>query len=109
MEVIVKNKETSERFEDGKLAACGTINDISVMDAQPVALASAVILEEGFLIEDLEKIIGSMDASCREVGISVVTGDTKDLLILHHIAGAHNNTTTHWVLRRRHKLIQCSL
>ncbi len=61
----------------GKLAACGTINDISVMGARPVALASAVILEEGFLIDDLEKIMHSMDASCREVGISVITGDTK--------------------------------
>ncbi|MDJ1422951.1 MAG: hydrogenase expression/formation protein HypE [Candidatus Methanoperedens sp.] len=61
----------------GKLAACGTINDISVMGARPIALASAVILEEGFLTEDLEKIMHSMDASCREVGISVITGDTK--------------------------------
>ncbi len=61
----------------GKLAACGTINDVSVMGAKPVALASAIILEEGFLIDDLEKIIRSMNVSCREVGVSVITGDTK--------------------------------
>jgi hydrogenase expression/formation protein HypE len=61
----------------GKLAACGTINDISVMGAKPIALASAIILEEGFLIADLEKIIRSMDTSCRKAGVSVITGDTK--------------------------------
>ncbi len=61
----------------GKLAVCGTVNDVSVMGAKPVALASAIILEEGLLTEDLEKIMRSMDASCREVGISVITGDIK--------------------------------
>lgn len=61
----------------GKLAVCGTVNDVSVMGAKPVALASAIILEEGFLTGDLEKITRSMDASCNEVGISVITGDIK--------------------------------
>ncbi len=61
----------------GKLAVCGTVNDVSVMGAKPVALASAIILEEGFLTEDLEKIMRSMDTSCKEVGISVITGDIK--------------------------------
>jgi hydrogenase expression/formation protein HypE len=61
----------------GRLAACGTINDVSVMGARPVALASSLIIEEGFPSEDLERIVRSMNGACREVGISVATGDTK--------------------------------
>ncbi|MFQ6136678.1 MAG: hydrogenase expression/formation protein HypE [Candidatus Hydrothermarchaeales archaeon] len=61
----------------GRLAACGTINDVSVMGAKPLALASSIIVEEGFLIKDLERITRSMDEVCREAGISIVTGDTK--------------------------------
>lgn len=61
----------------GSLAACGTMNDISVMGAKPVALTSSVILEEGFLISDLEKILHSMNASCEEIGTALIAGDTK--------------------------------
>lgn len=61
----------------GRLAACGTINDVSVMGAKPLALACSLIIEEGFLVEDLERIIRSLNDACREVDISVVTGDTK--------------------------------
>ncbi len=61
----------------GTLAACGTINDISVMGAKPIALTSSLIIEEGFLISDLEKILHSMNKSCDEVGTSVIAGDTK--------------------------------
>lgn len=61
----------------GKLAACGTINDVAVMGATPIALASAVIMEEGFKTEDLVRIIKSIDAVCKKTGVSVITGDTK--------------------------------
>lgn len=61
----------------GKLAACGTINDISMMGACPVALSLALIIEEGFETEELERIIRSLDEVCRDIGVSVITGDTK--------------------------------
>lgn len=61
----------------GKLAACGTINDISMMGAKPVALSLAIIIEEGFETSELERIIRSLDEVCRNTGVSVVTGDTK--------------------------------
>ncbi|MFZ3168918.1 MAG: hydrogenase expression/formation protein HypE [Candidatus Methanoperedens sp.] len=61
----------------GKLAACGTINDISMMGARPIALSLAVIIEEGFEISELERIIQSLDKVCRDTGVSVITGDTK--------------------------------
>lgn len=61
----------------GKLAACGTINDISMMGARPLALSLALIIEEGFETSDLERIIRSLDDVCTGIGISVITGDTK--------------------------------
>lgn len=61
----------------GKLAACGTINDISMMGAKPLALSLAIIIEEGFESDELELIIRSLDKVCRETGVSVITGDTK--------------------------------
>lgn len=61
----------------GRLAVAGTVNDISVMGADPVALTSAFILEEGFPISDFEKIMISMSDACREAGVYVLTGDTK--------------------------------
>ncbi len=61
----------------GKLAACGTINDISMMGARPIALSLALIIEEGFETSDLERIIRSLDEVCRDTGVSVITGDTK--------------------------------
>ena len=61
----------------GKLAACGTINDLSMMGAKPLALSLAVIIEEGFESDELELIIRSLDQICRETQVSVITGDTK--------------------------------
>jgi len=61
----------------GKLAACGTINDVAVMGAEPLALASSIIMEEGFPSEDLERVITSMNAVCEETGVPIITGDTK--------------------------------
>lgn len=61
----------------GRLAIAGTVNDIAVLGAQPLALTSAFIIEEGFLLTDFEKIVKSMNETCKEAGVYVVTGDTK--------------------------------
>ena len=62
----------------GRLAVAGTVNDLAMMGAtEPLALTSAVIVEEGFRRADLEAIQRSMLATCREAGVAVVTGDTK--------------------------------
>ncbi|MDR3075638.1 MAG: hydrogenase expression/formation protein HypE [Candidatus Methanoplasma sp.] len=61
----------------GRISVSGTVNDISVMGATPIALACSVILEEGLDIEVVDKIMGSMGATSRECGVPIVTGDTK--------------------------------
>jgi hydrogenase expression/formation protein HypE len=61
----------------GRLSISGTVNDISVLGAQPRALACGLILEEGLSMSDFEKIIVSMRQTCIEAGVGIVTGDTK--------------------------------
>lgn len=61
----------------GRLAISGTVNDIAVMGAEPIALSSAFLIEEGFAIENLEKILESMHIACNESGVQIITGDTK--------------------------------
>ena len=61
----------------GRISIAGTVNDIAVMGAKPLALTNSMIISEGFSIEDLEKIIKSMDQTCQEAEVSIVTGDTK--------------------------------
>ena len=61
----------------GRLAVAGTINDIAMVGAQPVALTSGFVLEEGLLLADLERILESMEKTCREAEVYIVTGDTK--------------------------------
>jgi hydrogenase expression/formation protein HypE len=61
----------------GKLAVNGTVNDLAMSGARPLYLSVGFILEEGFLIEDLRRILASMRAAAEEANISVVTGDTK--------------------------------
>ncbi len=62
----------------GRLAVAGTVNDLAVMGATEVlGLTCAVILEEGFSRADLERIQGSIRATCDEAGATIVTGDTK--------------------------------
>lgn len=61
----------------GKLAICGTINDIAVSGATPLFLSSSFIIEEGFPMEHLEKIVKSMSAEAKYARIQIVTGDTK--------------------------------
>jgi hydrogenase expression/formation protein HypE len=61
----------------GRLAVSGTVNDISVMGGKPIALSLALILEEGFPVEDLDRIMYSIADTCREADVYIVTGDTK--------------------------------
>ena len=61
----------------GRLAVVGTINDLSVMGAEPVALSLGLILEEGLPLDLLDRVVASIAATAKEAGVSVVTGDTK--------------------------------
>lgn len=61
----------------GKLAVCGTVNDLLVSGAKPMYLSLALIIEEGFSVEKLEIIAKSIGTTCKEAGVSVITGDTK--------------------------------
>ncbi|HEY6001382.1 MAG TPA: hydrogenase expression/formation protein HypE [Anaeromyxobacter sp.] len=62
----------------GRLGVCGTVNDLAMMGAtEPLALTCAVILEEGFAREDLERIVASMREAALEAKAPIVTGDTK--------------------------------
>ncbi len=61
----------------GSLAVHGTINDLAVMGARPLYLAASFILEEGFALAELVRIVDSMAAASRAAGVPVVTGDTK--------------------------------
>src|SRR6266567_4942057 len=61
----------------GKLAIHGTINDLAMAGAEPLYLSAGFILEEGFPIADLRRIVESMAAAAREAGVAIVTGDTK--------------------------------
>ncbi|MCX6013226.1 MAG: hydrogenase expression/formation protein HypE [Chloroflexi bacterium] len=61
----------------GKLAICGTVNDLSMNGAKPLYLSNALIIEEGLPISDLKKIVASMKEAAEEAGIKIVTGDVK--------------------------------
>lgn len=61
----------------GRLAICGTVNDVAMSGARPLALSAGFILEEGLPIETLEKVVRSMAESAAECGVPIVTGDTK--------------------------------
>jgi hydrogenase expression/formation protein HypE len=61
----------------GRLAVCGTVNDLAMAGARPLGLSTAFIIEEGFRIADLERVLASMQAAAQEAGVPVVAGDTK--------------------------------
>ena len=61
----------------GSLAVHGTLNDVAMSGAKPLYLSAGFILEEGFPLADLERIVASMGQAAREAGVPVVTGDTK--------------------------------
>jgi len=61
----------------GRLSISGTVNDISCLGAEPIALACGFVLEEGLALTDFERILTSMRKACDEAGAYVITGDTK--------------------------------
>lgn len=61
----------------GKLSICGTVNDLAVTGAIPKYISVGLIIEEGFAIDDLKKILASMSAAASEANVKIVTGDTK--------------------------------
>jgi len=61
----------------GRIAVAGTVNDIAVLGAEPYALACGFILEEGLPLADFERILASMQKTCLEAKVSIITGDTK--------------------------------
>jgi len=61
----------------GKLAVCGTINDLSVVGATPLFLSCGLVIEEGFEMSSLRKVVRSMQGTAERAGVKIVTGDTK--------------------------------
>lgn len=61
----------------GRLAVCGTVNDLAVTGARPLYISLSLIIEEGFSLSDLGRIVDSINAAADEAGVTVVTGDTK--------------------------------
>lgn len=61
----------------GKLAVCGTVNDLAVQGADPLYLSLGMIIEEGLAVADLERIVEAIASAAAEAGVVVVTGDTK--------------------------------
>ena len=61
----------------GKVSVCGAINDLAVMGARPLAISCGMIIPEGFSITDLETVVQPMNAALEEIGVPLITGDTK--------------------------------
>ena len=61
----------------GKLAVCGTVNDIAMCGGEPKYLSCALIIEEGFPLADFERVLDSLRGAAEKAGVQVVTGDTK--------------------------------
>jgi hydrogenase expression/formation protein HypE len=61
----------------GKLAVCGTVNDLSMNGAKPLYFSLSAIIEEGFLLNELEQIMQSIKKAAEEAGVSIIAGDTK--------------------------------
>jgi hydrogenase expression/formation protein HypE len=77
----------------GRLAVCGTVNDLAMMGAtEPLGLSCGVVLEEGFARESLRRVHASMREACVEAGTTIVTGDTK-VMARGEIDGIVLNTT----------------
>lgn len=73
----------------GRLAVCGTVNDLLMMGAQPRYLSAGFIIEEGLSLEALDKVAESMASTAAEAGVSIVAGDTK---VIEGKGGLYINT-----------------
>lgn len=63
----------------GKIAVCGTVNDLCMVGAKPLYLSCSLIMEEGFSMDELKRILVSMADTARDCGVKIVCGDTKVL------------------------------
>ena len=61
----------------GRLAMCGTVNDLSMVGAHPIYLSLSLIIEEGLPMDELERVVRSIKAATQEAEVTIVTGDTK--------------------------------
>ncbi len=61
----------------GSLAVCGTSNDLAVVGAEPKFLSLALVIQDGFSLEEFERILDDVKESSRSAGVSIITGDTK--------------------------------
>jgi hydrogenase expression/formation protein HypE len=75
----------------GRLAVCGTVNDIATSGATPLYLTVGFVLEEGFPVADLRRVVETMATSAEEAGVRIVTGDTK-VVDRGHGDGVYINT-----------------
>jgi len=82
----------------GRLAICGTVNDVATSGATPLYISVGFVLEEGFPVADLRKVLVSMRDAAREAGVRIVTGDTK-VVEKGHGDGIFINTAGVGVLR----------
>ncbi len=87
----------------GELAVNGTVNDLAVSGARPLYLSAGFILEEGFPVQDLRRVINSMASAAQHAGVKVVTGDTK-VVQRGKADGCYINTSGIGVLERPERL-----
>lgn len=87
-----------------KLAACGTINDLPAMGARPLAMASAVLIEKGFPISTLKKILLSMNEVIQEFDVAPIAGDeghreggVDEIILSTCLAGSMNCLKGFWI------------
>src|SRR5512138_3661874 len=76
----------------GRLAVCGTVNDVAMSGAEPLFLTAGFILEEGLPVETLQRVAASMQAAAAEAGVQFVAGDTK-VAEKGKVDGLYINTT----------------
>jgi hydrogenase expression/formation protein HypE len=92
----------------GKLAVCGTVNDLAVMGARPLYLSAAFIIEEGLDLALLERVVHSMAQTAGGAGVQIVTGDTK-VVSRGECDGLFINTSGVGVCPLGHGLCACAI
>ena len=83
----------------GKLSICGTVNDLSVIGAKPLYISASFLIEEGFKIKDIKRIVRSMAHTAMVCGVKIVCGDTK-VIERTHQGGLFINTSGIGILRK---------
>ena len=87
----------------GRLAVCGTVNDVAMLGADPMVLTAGFILEEGLEMAILERVVHSMMEAAREAGVAIVAGDTK-VVQRGKADGLYISTTGLGVIRGERKI-----